>query len=110
VEETDKFEETGLTPKPSKKVKAPIIEECVVHLEYKLHDQFKTGDHSVFVGETVQAYVNKGVFRNKYNIEKVRMIFHLGGSDFATSEQSLHTESLTALIAKVDSFRLVLAL
>ena len=28
----DKFEETGLTPIPAKKVKTPIIEECLAHL------------------------------------------------------------------------------
>jgi flavin reductase (DIM6/NTAB) family NADH-FMN oxidoreductase RutF len=37
----DKFEETGLTPIPAKKVKTPIIEECLAHLECKLHNQFE---------------------------------------------------------------------
>jgi len=87
----DKFSETGLTPLPARKVKAPIIKECLAHLECKLHSQFKTGDHTVFVGEIVEAYANKGVFTDKYDIDKARMLFHLGGNDFATLDPKVYT-------------------
>jgi flavin reductase (DIM6/NTAB) family NADH-FMN oxidoreductase RutF len=87
----DKFAETGLTPLPAKKVKAPIIKECLAHLECKLHSQFATGDHTVFVGEVIEAYVNKGVFTDTYNIEKARMLYHLGGNVFATLDPRLYT-------------------
>ena len=87
----DKFEETGLTPIPAKKVKTPIIKECLAHLECKLHNQFKTGDHTVFVGEIVEAYADKGVFTDKYDIDKARMLFHLGGNVFATLDPKLYT-------------------
>jgi flavin reductase (DIM6/NTAB) family NADH-FMN oxidoreductase RutF len=50
----DKFTETGLTPLPARKVKAPIVKECVAHLECKLHSQFKKGDHTLFVGEIIE--------------------------------------------------------
>lgn len=90
----DKFRETGLTPSPAKKVKPPIIKECVAHLECKLHSQFSTGDHTIFVGEIVEAYANKEVFTNKYDLEKARMIFHLGGNDFATLEPKVFTPKL----------------
>ena len=80
----DKFKETGLTPLPSIKVKPPIIKECVAHLECKLHSQFATGDHTIFVGEIVEAYVDKEAFTKRYNLKKARMIFHLGGNYFAT--------------------------
>jgi flavin reductase (DIM6/NTAB) family NADH-FMN oxidoreductase RutF len=82
----DKFRETGLTASPSKKVKPPIIKECVAHLECKLHSQFQTGDHTIFVGEVVEAYANKAVFSGAYDMEKAKMIFHLGGNEFATLE------------------------
>ena len=80
----DKFEETGLTPTPAKKVKTPIIKECLAHLECKLHNQFKTGDHTVFIGEIVEAYANKGVFTDKYDMSKAQMLYHLSGNTFAT--------------------------
>ena len=86
----DKFSETGLTPMPAKKVKAPIIKECLAHLECKLHSQFKTGDHTIFVGEVVEAYAKKGVFTDKYDINKAQMLFHLGGNVFATLDPRLY--------------------
>jgi flavin reductase (DIM6/NTAB) family NADH-FMN oxidoreductase RutF len=87
----DKFSETGLTPLPARKVKAPIVKECIAHLECKLHSQFKTGDHTVFVGEIVEAYVNEGVFTDKYDVGKARMLFHLGGNVFATLDPKVYT-------------------
>lgn len=80
----DKFKETGLTPQPAKVVKAPIIKECIAHLECKLHQQFTTGDHTVFVGEIVSAYADREVFAEKYRLDKTELIYHLGGADFTT--------------------------
>ena len=90
----DKFKETGLTPLPAKKVKPPIIKECIAHLECKLLNQFSTGDHTIFVGEIVEAYADKEVFTDKYDLENARMIFHLGGNDFATLEPKVFTPKL----------------
>ena len=80
----DKFKETGLTPLKAKVVKPPIIKECVAHLECKLSQQVTTGDHTIFVGEILKAYVNEGVFDETYNLEKVKPIYHMGGDEFAT--------------------------
>ncbi len=90
----DKIKEVSLTPLPAKRVKPPIIKECVAHLECKLRSQFSTGDHTIFVGEIVEAYANKEVFTNKYDLEKAKMIFHLGGNDFATLEPKVFTPKL----------------
>jgi len=87
----DKFSETGLTPLPARKVKAPILKECIAHLECKLHSQFKTGDHTVFVGKIVEAYADKGVFTDKYDVDKARMLYHLGGNVFATLDPKVYT-------------------
>lgn len=90
----NKFKEAGLTPLPAKRVKPSIIKECVAHLECKLRSQFSAGDHTIFVGEIVEAYANKEVFTNKYDLEKAKMIFHLGGNDFATLEPKVFTPKL----------------
>ncbi len=90
----DKFKETGLTSMPAKKVKPPIIQECIAHLECKLHSQFKTGDHTIFVGRVIKAYVNKGVFADKYDPGKAKMIYHLGGDNFATLNPKVLTPKL----------------
>ncbi|MCS7123811.1 MAG: flavin reductase family protein [Candidatus Bathyarchaeota archaeon] len=87
----DKFKEAGLTPMPARKVKPPIIGECVAHLECKLYGKYPTGDHTIFVGEIVEAYANKGCFSEAgYNLEKAKMIFHVGGNEFATLEPKIH--------------------
>jgi len=81
----DKFKETGLTPLPAKMVRAPIIKECVAHLECKLYKRITAGDHSLFVGEILTAYVNEGNFkRKKYDIKTVKPVYHLGANYFAT--------------------------
>ncbi|MFW6117207.1 MAG: flavin reductase family protein [Thermoproteota archaeon] len=90
----DKFEETALTPLPAKKVKAPIIRECPSHLECKLRDKLVTGDHTLFIGEVVKAYTERGIFTNQYDLEKVKMVFHLGGDDFATLDPEIFTPEL----------------
>jgi flavin reductase (DIM6/NTAB) family NADH-FMN oxidoreductase RutF len=90
----DKFKETKLTPLPARKVKPPIIKECVAHLECKLHSQFTTGDHTIFVGEIVEAYADKEAYTDEYNLEKARMVFHLGGNAFATLKPRVFTPKL----------------
>jgi flavin reductase (DIM6/NTAB) family NADH-FMN oxidoreductase RutF len=87
----DKFKETGLTQSHSRKVRPPVIKECVAHLECILHSQFTTGDHTIFVGEIVEAYVDKNVFTERYDLKKARMIFHLGANDFATLNSKVFT-------------------
>jgi len=91
----NKFKETGLTAARARKVKSPIIKECVAHLECKLHSQFKTGDHTIFVGEIVEAYADKEAFTDKYDLEKARMIFHLGADDFATLNPKVYRPKLS---------------
>jgi len=85
----DKFKETGLTAVPAKKVKAPLIQECVGHVECKLHSQFAAGDHTIMLGEIVNAQVDKGAFGDSYDLERARMIFHLGGDQYATLESKV---------------------
>jgi len=91
----DKFKETGLTPLPAKMVRPPIIKECVAHLECKLRQQIPIGDRTLFVGEVLAAYVNDGVFPNyKFDLDKVKLTYHVGGDDFATLASEVVTPSL----------------
>ncbi len=80
----DKFKETRLTTLPAKMVKPPIIKECIAHLECKVEEQITVGDHSLFIGRVLTAYTNKGVFDEKFDVRKVRPIYHMGGEDFVT--------------------------
>jgi len=80
----DKFKKAPLTPARAKKVKSPIIKECVAHLECKLVQTITTGDHTLFIGEVLTAYANKGIFTQTYNTKKVKPLFHMGGDSFVT--------------------------
>lgn len=80
----DKFKENGLTRLRAEKVKAPPIKECVASLECKVHSQFPTGDHTIFVGEIVGAHSDKGMFTTTYNSKRTKMVFYVGGNKFAT--------------------------
>jgi len=72
----DKFRETQLTPAPSREVRAPIIQECVVHYECRtlqrvdmapdalmqtVREQFypKNDFHRIYFGEIVAAYADE---------------------------------------------------
>ncbi|MFW6110692.1 MAG: flavin reductase family protein [Thermoproteota archaeon] len=90
----DKFEETNFTPLPAKKVKPPIIQECIAHLECKLRDTIVTGDHTLFVGEVVKAYADRGVFDKKYDLERAKMVYHLGGDDFAALDPEIFSPDI----------------
>ena len=86
----DKFKKTSLTPMPAKKVKAPAIRECVGHLECTVEDKFTTGDHMVYVGKIVEAYADQGVFNEGYDLKKARLLFHVGGNNFAVLDPKIY--------------------
>lgn len=86
----DKFKKANLTQMPAKKVKAPAIRECIAHLECTVNDQFTTGDHTVFIGEIVEAYADMGIFTESYDLKKTRMLYHAGGNNFAILDPKLY--------------------
>lgn len=59
--EFDKFKETGLTPVPAKRVRPPLIAECFGHLECRVVQSHVCGDHTLFVGEILEASVKEDV-------------------------------------------------
>jgi len=83
--DVDKFKAAGLTPAPAKIVKAPIIKECVGHLECKLRQKIPAGDHVMFIGEVVAAYADEKAFKETFDVSKVKLIYHLGEDKFTTT-------------------------
>ncbi len=82
-----KFNELNLTPLKAKKVKPPIIKECIGHLEIVVKEIIKTGDHDLIIGEVVAAYANKGYFEDFYDIMKFQPCLHLGKNTFTTCKK-----------------------
>lgn len=57
--DVDKFEAMNLSPLKAKHVEAPLIRECIANLECRLSGQLTTGDHTIFAGEVLSAYINE---------------------------------------------------
>ena len=56
--DTDKFTRFRLTPLPGKRVKAPLIKECLANIECRVVEII--GRHNIVVLEAVAAYVSPG--------------------------------------------------
>lgn len=66
----NKFKETGLTPVPASKIKAPLIKESPVNIECIVREIKELGSHHMFISEVVainadEEYIDKktGAFR-----------------------------------------------
>lgn len=80
--DVDKFKSTGLTPTPAKKVKPPLIRECVSHLECKVSRSLEVGDHTLFIGKVVAASVERGMLTDTLDVERVSPVLHKGEEYF----------------------------
>jgi len=84
--DVDKFKQTKLTPgKANRLVKTPLISECVGNIECYLRDIREFGDHKFFVGEIIYAQTEEGLFDQAWNVDKTKLIYHLGSSFFTSS-------------------------
>ena len=57
-QDTDKFKKFKLTQLKGKKVKAPLIAECLVNIECKVIDTSLLKKYSLFVLQGVYAWIN----------------------------------------------------
>ena len=80
----EKFKEASLSPQKAKKVTAPMIKECIAHLECKLKKTISVGDHTLIIGEVVTAYALNGYFEDVYDMTKFRPCLHIGKNSFTT--------------------------
>lgn len=83
--DTDKFKKFNLTPMPAAKVKAPLIKECVAHLECRLLRDDLADEYNMFMAKVLCAWVEKSLFRNnRLLVEKpgAKTIHHLGARFF----------------------------
>jgi flavin reductase (DIM6/NTAB) family NADH-FMN oxidoreductase RutF len=83
----DKFAKYGLTPRPAKKVAAPLVGECIGHLECKLvrGEERLAKKYNLFIARVVAASAERGLFRQAWDVSKpsARTLHHLGGNRFA---------------------------
>jgi flavin reductase (DIM6/NTAB) family NADH-FMN oxidoreductase RutF len=82
--DVDKFKLIGLHPISSQKITAPLVEECIGHLECGVIERFTPGDHTIFIATVLAAQVEAGTFEGVWLVEKdeVKLLHHLGGSTY----------------------------
>jgi flavin reductase (DIM6/NTAB) family NADH-FMN oxidoreductase RutF len=78
----DKFEKASLTKIPAKKIKAPLIDECIGWIECRVIKSIPTGDHILFIGEVVNAKCEDSLFDGYWRNE-AKTIHHLGDNKYA---------------------------
>ena len=86
----NKVKETGLSLIPATKVDTPLIKECYAHLECKLTDTIKLGDHSFIIGEVVAVDADENAFnKDILKIDKIKPIYYLGENTYTTLNEHI---------------------
>jgi len=90
----DKFKLAGLTPVEAKYISAPLIEECLGHLECAVVEAIELGDHTLFVGEVVAAQAEEEAFDGYWRLEdeEAKPLHHLGGDFYAVLEKRIEVK------------------
>ena len=90
----DKFKLAGLTPVEAKYIGAPLIEECLGHLECAVVEAIELGDHTLFVGEVVAAQAEEEAFDGYWLLEdeEAKPLHHLGGDFYAVLEKRIEVK------------------
>ncbi len=84
--DVDKFKKTCLSSLKCKQITTFYIDECLAHIECKLHKLNIFGDHTIVIGEVLTSYIDDALFNNDsvIDIENVKLIHHFGGTHFGT--------------------------
>jgi flavin reductase (DIM6/NTAB) family NADH-FMN oxidoreductase RutF len=85
----DKFREHSLTPVPAKRVRPPIIAECIASLECGISRFIPVGTHDLLVCEVIRAEADAGLFRGRWVPERAKTLHYLGGRAYGVLERSV---------------------
>ncbi|MBX6314071.1 MAG: flavin reductase family protein [Isosphaeraceae bacterium] len=94
----DEFQLTGLTPRPSLRVKPPRVAESPVHLECKLLQIIPVGNRplsaNLIIGEVIVIHIDDAVLdpAGRVDPRKLRTIARLGGSYYCRSTDLFEME------------------
>ncbi|MER3437019.1 MAG: flavin reductase family protein [Chloroflexota bacterium] len=84
--DTDKFAATGLTPVDAAELEAPLVAECVGHIECAVIDRISLGDHDLFVGQVLAVTADAEAFDGFWNVDvdAGHLLHHLGADRYAS--------------------------
>ncbi|OYT26228.1 MAG: flavin reductase [Thermoprotei archaeon ex4572_64] len=89
----DKSKVLKLTFKASRRVKPPIVSECIAHIEGKVSEVISVGEVDLVLAKVLEAYVRKEYLYGKsWDVRKARIPLHLLGRIFTYSEKILVSE------------------
>lgn len=82
--ERDKFLSAGLTPADPLEIEAPLVAECVGHLECGLAGRLTLADHDLFIGEILAASAVEDLFTDRWLLgEGAELLHHIAGDRYA---------------------------
>lgn len=80
----DKFDLAGLTPFDPVEIDAPLVNECVAHLECGVVQRLTLSDHDLFIGEVLVASASPELFTDRWLIQPdAALIHHIAGDEYA---------------------------
>jgi flavin reductase (DIM6/NTAB) family NADH-FMN oxidoreductase RutF len=81
----DKFAATGLTPTEAQEIEAPLIAECVAHIECGVAERLTLGDHDLFVGSVMAVSALDEAFDGFWDVgvDAGQLLHHLGADRYA---------------------------
>ena len=71
--ETDKWQETGLTPFQAEQIKAPLLAECPVNLECQVIQQVRLPSHSLFIAEVLAMHADPAVLNSRGEVDLAKV-------------------------------------
>jgi flavin reductase (DIM6/NTAB) family NADH-FMN oxidoreductase RutF len=83
--EGDKFVAASLTPTEASEIEAPLVSECVAHVECGVVERVTFGDHDLFIGRVLAVSAVEEAFNETWQVEidAGQLLHHLGGDRYA---------------------------
>lgn len=105
LKETKKWLETGLTPSPAERVKAPLLAECPVNLECQVVQQVRLPSHSLFIAEVVAMHVDPAVLNSRGEVDLARAKGGLAYGAAIVRERPVNNFRPEALLERVRKWQ-----
>jgi flavin reductase (DIM6/NTAB) family NADH-FMN oxidoreductase RutF len=83
--EGDKFAAAKLNEEEATEIEAPLVAECVGHIECELFDRVTFGDHDLFIGQVLAVIADDEAFSGIWNVQDDagQLLHHLGADRYA---------------------------
>jgi flavin reductase (DIM6/NTAB) family NADH-FMN oxidoreductase RutF len=93
-----KWKECGLKLEPGGRLKAPLLSDCIAHLECRATDSLPLGGQVLIVAEIVLVVAERGLFEpgRGWNLEDpaARFLLHLGGSCYTSPDRVVEVDPM----------------